>query len=225
MTFETREQVLEKILASDKPDCPHCGEEMTLWEVPPINFSDGLGWGTPYLYVCFNDDCPSYTNGWDNLMENFAHNASYRCINYPMTEVFEFMPVFSPTGGTGQIINDQVMMQEEMLKEAIKKGFSILADCFVEKDGPGALRLLLDPTEPSRVRLKAAEMIGDIGDLEAIEPLRNLRVGNDLVDEAVVESITKIHTRFYTRECPFCAEVIKKRANVCKHCGQDVAGK
>jgi len=224
MTFETKEQVLEKILAADKPVCPHCGEEMTLWEVPPINFSDGLGWGTPYLYVCFNDECPSYKRGWEDLRENYAHNASYRCICYPLTKTFEFMPVFSPIGGHGQIINDQVMMQEEMLKEAIKKGFSILADCYVQKDGPAILKLLMDPAEPTRVRLKAAEMIGDIGDIEAIEPLRNLRVGNDLVDEAVVTAVSKIHTRFYTRECPFCAEVIKKRAKVCKHCGKEVAG-
>jgi len=40
----------------------------------------------------------------------------------------------------------------------------------------------------------------------------------------VVAAVSKIHTRFFTRECPFCAEVIKKRANVCKHCGKDVAG-
>ncbi len=224
MTIETREQVLEKILAADKPVCPHCQEVMTLWEVPPINFSDGLGWGTPYLYVCFNDECAAYKQGWDHLLENYAHNASYRCICYPMTETFEFMPVFSPTGGQGQIIDDQVMMQEELLKEAIKKGFSILADCYVQKDGPAILVMLLDPTEPSRVRLKAAEMLGDIGDLEAIEPLRNLKVGNELVDETVVEAVKKIHTRFFTRECPFCAEVIKKRATVCKHCGKDVAG-
>lgn len=33
------------------------------------------------------------------------------------------------------------------------------------------MRLLLDATEPARVRAKAAEMIGDIGSLEAIEPV------------------------------------------------------
>ena len=52
-----------------------------------------------------------------------------------------------------------------MLKENTKKGFSILADCYVAKDSPTVLRMILDPTEPSRVRLKAAEMIGDIGEL------------------------------------------------------------
>jgi len=37
--------------------------------------------------------------------------------------------------------------------------------------------------------------------------------------EKVVE---QLHERHFTRECPFCAEIIKKRATVCKHCGKDV---
>ena len=67
MTFETREEVLEKVLAMEKPGCPHCGQPMHLWEVPPITFSDGLGWGVPYLFVCFNDECPYYVRGWEHL--------------------------------------------------------------------------------------------------------------------------------------------------------------
>jgi hypothetical protein len=222
--FETKEQVLEKIMAQEKPECPKCGKEMSLWEVPPVNFSDGLGWGTPYLYVCFNDECPTYQQGWNNLKENYAQTASYRQICYPGTRQFELMPVFSPMGGQGQIIDDQVLLQEAMLKEAIKRGFSILAQCYVEKDAPTVLSMVLDATEPARVRLKASEMIGDIGELEAIEPLRNLKVGNNLLEEQLEKSIQKIHERFFTRECPFCAEVIKKRAKICKHCGKDVAG-
>jgi hypothetical protein len=222
--FETKEQVLEKIMSQEKPACPKCGKEMSLWEVPPVNFSDGLGWGTPYLYVCFNDECPTYQQGWNNLKENYAQTASYRQICYPGTRQFELMPVFSPMGGQGQIIDDQVLLQEAMLKEAIKRGFSILAQCYVEKDAPTVLSMVLDATEPARVRLKASEMIGDIGELEAIEPLRNLKVGNNLLEEQLEKSIQKIHERFFTRECPFCAEVIKKRAKICKHCGKDVAG-
>jgi hypothetical protein len=224
MAFETREQVLERVMEMAKPRCPHCDVEMTLWEVPPINFSDGLGWGEPFLFVCFNEECPSYVNGWKHLEETYSHRASYRCMNYPGTDVFEFMPVFSPQGGTGQMIDDQVLIQQEALKEATKKGFSILATCFVEKDGPAILRLLLDPTEPARVRMKAAEMLGDIGELEVVEPLRSFKVGNDLIQEKVDESVAKIHARFFTRECPFCAEIIKQRAKTCKHCGKEVAG-
>jgi predicted RNA-binding Zn-ribbon protein involved in translation (DUF1610 family) len=224
MAFETREQVLERVMQMEKPKCPHCGVEMSLWEVPPINFSDGLGWGEPFLFVCFNDECPSYVNGWEHMEETYSHRASYRCMNYPGTTVFEFMPVFSPQGGTGQMIDDQVLAQQEALKAATKKGFNILATCFVEKDGPTILRLLLDPSEPQRVRMKAAEMLGDIGELEVIEPLRSLKVGNDLVQKQIDASVAKIHERFFTRECPFCAEIIKQRAKICKHCGKDVAG-
>lgn len=224
MTFETREAVLERVLKMEKPHCPHCSNEMSIWEVPPINFSDGLGWGEPFLFVCFNDECPSFVQGWDHMQSTYAHTASYRCMNYPGSEQYEFMPVFSRQGATGQVIDDLAMAQQEALREATKKGFSILATCYSENDGPGVLRLLIDPTEPARVRKKAAEMLGDIGDLEAIEPLRNLKTGNELIDSEIESAVKNIHNRLYTRECPFCAEVIKQRANICKHCGKEVAG-
>lgn len=222
MAFETKEQVLERILSQEKPKCPHCSNGMSIWEVPAITVGDGLGWGTPYLFICFNDSCSCYQQGWDHMKKNYAHTASYRCMNYPGTQQFEVIPVFSQMGGTGQIIDDQVLAEQEMLKEAIKKGFSILADCFVGKDGPQVLRILLDVTEPVRVRLKAAEMIGDIGELEAIDPIRNLKFGNEIMQKKVDDAVTKIHQRHFTRECPFCAEIIKKRAKICKHCKKDV---
>ena len=222
--FETREQVLEKILEQPKPFCPHCKEEMSIWEVPPFNFSDGLGWGVPFLFLCFNDNCPLYKRGWDHIEETYAHKASYRCMNYPGTENFELMPVFSDMGGRSQIIDDQAVAEQEALKEAIKRGFSVLADCYVNQDGPAVLQILTDSTEPARVRLKAAEMIGDIGELEAIEPIRNLKFGHEPLQKAVDKAIQKIHERYFTRECPFCAEIIKKRAKICKHCQKEVAG-
>jgi hypothetical protein len=225
MLFETREQVFEKVMSMEKPKCPHCENEMSIWEVPPINFSDGLGWGVPYLFVCFNDECSLYKGGWEHLKDNYAHTASYRCMNYPGTKQFELMPVFSPVGATGQVIDDQVLLQQEALKENIKKGFSILAECFASKNAPTALSLLLDPAEPMRVRIKAAEIIGDIAGLDAIEPLRNLKIGNDILQKETEKALENIHTRHFTRECPLCAEIIKKRAKICKHCGKDVGGK
>ena len=222
--FETREQVLEKILAQKKPTCPHCREVMKLWEVPPITVGDGLGWGTPFLYICFNDDCPLYRQGWNHMKDTYAHTASYRCMNYPGTEQFELIPVFSNMGGRGQIIDEQVIAEEEALKEAIKGGFAMLAECYVNKDDPAVLNILLDSNQPNRVRQKAAEMMGDIGELEAIEPLRNSKFGNEIVQKEVDQAIKKIHKRFFTRECPFCAEIIKKRAKICKHCQKEVAG-
>lgn len=225
MAHETKEQMLEKILSRKKPACPHCGEEMSIWEVPPFSFGDGLGWGVPYLFVCFNDNCPMYKQGWDNISDNYGHAASYRCICYPETKQFECMPVFSSLGGSDQIIDNRVLLEQEMLKENIKKGFSILADCYVEKDSVNTLRILLDATQPMKVRVKAAEMLGDIGELEAIDPVRDLKFPNEILQKKVEDAVKKIHERFFTKECPFCAEIIKKRATICKHCGKEVAGK
>jgi len=224
MAFETKEEVLESILEQEKPRCPHCDHEMNLWEVPPIPMGDGLGWGTPYMFVCFNDECSIYEEGWENLSENYGHNASYRCICYPGTQDFECMPVFGRTGAKGQIVDDQAIMAREMLKESIKKGFSILAECYVSKDSPTALNILFDSSQPHRVRAKAAEMVGDIGELEAVELMVNAKFGNRIVQDTVDEAVKKIHERNHTRECPFCAEIIKKRAKICKHCQKEVAG-
>lgn len=225
MTFETKEEVLKNILEKPKPLCPKCNTEMHLWEVPPMNMGDGLGWGTPYLYVCFNDECQAYKDGWDNMADNFGHTASYRYINYPGTDHFECMPVFGSAGARGQIIDEKVLMQQELEKEAIKRGFSVLAECYVAKDSPSVLNLLFDASQPNRVRAKAAEMAGDIGELEAVELMTNAKFGNRIVQEKVDEAIKKIHERNFTRECPFCAEIIKKRAKICKHCNREVAGK
>jgi len=67
--------------------------------------------------------------------------------------------------------------------------------------------------------------MGDFGEIEAIEPIRNVKFGNKILQKTIGDAVKKIHERFFTRECPFCAEIIKKRAKVCKHCGQEVAGK
>lgn len=224
MAIETKQEYLERVLAMEKPKCPHCNQEMQLWESPPISFSDGLGWGSPYLFLCFNDECPLYTQGWQEIEENYAHRASVRCFNYPGTEQYECMPVFSPMGAKGQIIDNEVLAQEEMLKEQTKKGFSILAECYTTKDGVTAISLLSDACEPMRVRIKAAEMLGDIAEVEAIEPLRCMKAANQKLQEAIDHAVDQIHERHFTRECPFCAEIIKKRATVCKNCGKEVAG-
>lgn len=224
MSFETREESLDEIMKLKKPVCPHCNREMELWEVPPVAFSDGLGWGVPFLYVCFNNDCPLFKQGWDDIMEQVGQKSSFRCMNYPGTETFELLPVFSSAGGSGQIVTDETVSRQKAEEEAIKSGFSILADCYVNKDLVQLMKMTLDGAEPTRVRLKAAEMLGDLSDTEAIDPLRNTKFGNPKLQDEVTRAIAKIHERCYTRECPFCAEIIKKQATICKHCKMSVAG-
>lgn len=224
MHIETREEALERVMALKKPNCPHCNQEMQVWEVPQITCGDGLGWGEPFLFICFNDECSLFKKGWEELMEQVGHRSSYRCMNYPGTETYELLPVFSHMGGEGQIITDETVAQQAAQDEAIKSGFSILADCYVNKDLVQIIKMTMDPTEPARVRLKAAEMTGDLADTEAIDLLRNTKFGMAKLQETVDEAMKKIHARCFTRDCPFCAEIIKKQAKLCKHCGKEVAG-
>ncbi len=223
MAFETREELLEKYLKMDKPHCPHCETEMTMWEVPPINFSDGLGWGSPFLYVCFNDDCPSYKKGWEHLQETMEAPASYRCIQEPGTTNFEYMPVFSPMGATGGKLDDAVLIEEEARRELQKQTFSVLTDYYISKDWDEILKICLDPKIPAKARLKAAEMVGELGDAEAVEHLVNHKFPTPVLQDGVAKAIEQLHERHFTRECPYCAEIIKKRASLCKHCNKEVS--
>jgi hypothetical protein len=219
MAFETKEELLEKYIKMDKPLCPDCSAEMTLWEVPQIAFGDGLGWGTPYLFVCFNDNCSSYNNGWDHLQDSMEAVASYRCILEPGRDNFEYMPVFSPMGGKGQELNDAALLDQQAKKEAAKKGFSILTDYYISKEWDEILKMLLDSQWPGKVRMKAAEMVEELAGIEGIEPLSNHKFP-PVLQKRVDEVVAKLHERLFTKECPYCAEIIKKRAKLCKHCNK-----
>ncbi len=163
MTTETKNDVLERVIEQKKPLCPHCNLEMSIWEVPPMSFSDGLGWGAPYLFVCFNDECPPFKAGWDHIYENYAYRASYRCMCEPASpDKFDFLPVFSAEGGSNQIVDENGVNSQKAIEESIKTGFSTLADCYVNKDFVKILQMMLDPSEPTRVRIKAAQMMGDL---------------------------------------------------------------
>ncbi len=223
MAFETREELLEKYIKMDKPHCPHCETEMTLWEVPVINFSDGLGWGTPYLFICFNDECSSYKKGWDHMQETMEAPASYRCINEPGCDNFEYMPVFSPLGATGGMVDEKVLIEQEAKKELMIQTFSVLTDYYISKDWDEILKICLDPKIPAKARLKAVEMVGELGDAEAAEHLVNHKFPTPVLQEGVQKAVDQLHERHYTRECPFCAEIIKKRATLCKHCNKEVS--
>ena len=223
MAFETKDELLEKYLKMDKPKCPDCNSPMTLWEVPPMNFSDGLGWGTPYLFVCFNDMCGSYKQGWEHLQETMEVQASYRCYVEPGQKNFEYMPVFSPVGATGGILDDEVLIQEEAKKELLKQTFSVLTDYYISKDWDEILKICLDPKIPPKARLKAAQMVGELGDADATEHLVNHKFPTPVLQEGVKKAIEQLHERHYTRECPYCAEIIKKRATICRHCNKELS--
>lgn len=204
------------------PICPHCGKEMNMWATPQFNFSDGLGWGGPFLYVCFNDECPLYVEGWESMMEHYGQVASYRCMCDPDTGNIECLPVLAPEALKGDIIDEAKQAEEKAQEEAEKKVLENLRSCRESNDVKTILHVLLNVRKSATVRKTAARYLGELGDLNCIEAIRNHTFHDPEVQDSVEHAIEKIHEVNYTKECPYCAEIIKARAKVCKHCKRDL---
>ena len=78
-------------LASEAPKCKHCGETMLKMSVPPMS-----QFTSPWLWVCFNDECGYFKRGVDWMKNNYAVNASYRHKVDPFTGEAGPLPVWSP---------------------------------------------------------------------------------------------------------------------------------
>jgi hypothetical protein len=60
--------------------CPHCGQTMSRWRVPPSPFAE---WHTDHLFICFNDECPYLLRGWDVMTAQGNVGFSYRMMYNP----------------------------------------------------------------------------------------------------------------------------------------------
>ena len=83
------------------PTCPHCDSRLCKWLVP-----EDTNWNEEYLFVCFNDECPYYREGWDWMREQFKQQASYRYMVSPVTGATSMVPVWSPEALRELIVPD-----------------------------------------------------------------------------------------------------------------------
>jgi len=82
-------------------ECPHCGATLK-----PIELPDNTGWDGQYHYVCFNDECSYYKEGWDWMFERYEVKASYRYRIDPDSGTASPIAVWSPTALLDRIAED-----------------------------------------------------------------------------------------------------------------------
>jgi hypothetical protein len=81
--------------------CPHCGERLLPWRSPDLT-----SWGGNVLYVCFNDDCSYFREGWEWMSSQFNVKASYRHRFDPQTGASGPLPVWNRDALKDQIAQD-----------------------------------------------------------------------------------------------------------------------
>jgi hypothetical protein len=218
----TKADIYEKVIWSERPVCPHCNNKMKIWECPETGLSCGSGWGTPYLFVCLNDACPPFVNGWESMKKGYGRNCSYRCISFPDSQGTEMMMVFSPVDCQSGVLDETAIGHDKARGTDEDPAVEALGRSFARKDLQALLACLFDEKGYFKVRMKAAELIGELGLREAIDPLQSHDYGEHHVRTSVRKAIADIHNLNGTQECPHCAEIIPQRATQCSQCGGEV---
>jgi hypothetical protein len=81
----------------EAPNCPHCGQKMSKWAAPQMPFGGPTTWTSEFMYICFNDECSYFVQGWDWMWNNYHRSVSYRHMLDPATGKTCPIPVSSKT--------------------------------------------------------------------------------------------------------------------------------
>jgi len=82
--------------------CPHCGSRLKKWLVP-----EEATWNDEFFFVCFNDDCSYYKEGWTWMKQEYNQHASYRYTFNPTNGASMQIPVWSDIATREMIVEDE----------------------------------------------------------------------------------------------------------------------
>ena len=206
----------------EEHDCPHCQARLTLCHAPPVHVGDGLGWGSEYLFICLNDECRLFVNGWQNIENNYGHVGSYRHMKLPDSEESYTMMVAGKAAFTGSIVDPEQLGKEKKRYQESREALAGLDTCAEEKNLEPVMYILLDSHASLENKKKAAGLLTVIDSLDCIEPLRNHEFKDPYLEQIINMAISAVMSSHFVKECPYCTELIKVRATVCKHCQKEL---
>ena len=206
----------------DIPVCPHCDQELSCCESPQIHVGDGLGWGSEVLYICLNDECSLFVNGWAQIEEKYGHNSSYRYMQLPGSKEANLMMVGSEDAFKGSIIDLQAVEAQNVRYQKEKEALAALENAIETNNLVPALHLILDEAAAIEGRRKAISMLVSINDLTCIDPIRNHKFRDTSLQSESMMAIGLLLKANYKKECPYCYELIKSQAKVCMHCKKEL---
>ncbi|MGI9536376.1 MAG: zinc ribbon domain-containing protein [Desulfocapsaceae bacterium] len=204
------------------PVCPHCDEELSCCESPQIHVGDGLGWGSEVLYICLNDNCSLFINGWAQIEEKYGHNSSYRYMQLPGSSEANLMMVGSEDAFKGSVIDLQAVEAQNVRYQKEKEALAALETAIEKNNLEPALHLILDEAAAIDGRREAISMLVSINDLACIDPIRNHKFRDTSLQSECMMAISLLLKANYKKECPYCYELIKSQAKVCMHCKKEL---
>lgn len=207
---------------TEKHLCPHCNTPLSCCHTPPFHVGDGLGWGSDYMFICLNDECSLYTNGWEYIEEQFGHVSSYRYMIIPGEKSGNAMMVGSPDAFKGNIVDPEAIKAQNERYTSEKKALKDLEKCVAKKDITPALHLILDEAAGREGRHLACNKLIELNDTACIDPIRNHTFKDPALENDTNLAIKQILKANYKIECPFCAEVIKAQAKICRFCDKEL---
>jgi hypothetical protein len=202
----------------EKHYCPHCSGDLILCHAPPVHVGDGLGWGSEYLFICLNDSCPLFVKGWDHIANQYGHVGSYRYMELPNSKEKYSMMVVTKEAFTGSIVDIEAIKFQNVRYQQQQEALVALDTCLAQKQLAPVLTVLLDESMKVDDRKRAVGLLVPLNDLGCIEPLRNHVFKDPHLEQEINLAIGQILTNNFLKECPYCTELIKMRATVCKHC-------
>lgn len=202
--------------------CRSCQTRMSCCEAPPVHVGDGLGWGSEVLFICLNNECPTFKNGWDHIELQYGHKGSYRCMELPGSKEQNVMMVASEYAFTGSVLDVESIKQQNSRYIKEKEATSALDTCVELRNLEPVLALILDEAAKPETRLRAAACLRELSDLSCIDAIRNHTFNDTSIKQECDMILSEILKTHFKKECPYCAELIKAQAKKCMHCQADL---